>query len=225
MSTGYVSLQGQKKQPMSQVIDALKWRYATKKFNPERILSKDKINVIKEAFDLTATSFGLQPVRLVVLNDKEVQQSLVPLSMDQQQIADASHVLIFCIEKKVDGAFVEAYFENIKTVRQTPDEILHPFRTYLLDLFAKESQDDTKNWATKQAYLAMGNLLTICALEEIDACPMEGFDPAGYDEVLGLADHDLQSVLVMPVGYRAEDDMFSGFKKVRKGSAKTVLEL
>lgn len=210
---------------MSQVIDALKWRYATKKFNPTKVVSQDKLTVLKEAFDLTATSFGLQPVRMVVLHDKKLQQRLVPLTMDQQQVSDASHVLVFCIEKKVDGPFVEAYFENIKEIRQTPDDILDPFRTYLLDLFAKESQEDTKSWATKQAYLAMGNLLTICALEQIDACPMEGFNPEAYDEALGLAAHGLESVLVMPIGYRSDEDMFSGFKKVRKGSLKTVLEL
>ncbi len=210
---------------MSQVIEALKWRYATKKFNPNKTLSEAKLSVLKEAFDLTATSFGLQPVRLVVVSDTKVQQTLVPLSMGQQQVVDASHLLVFCIEKKVDAAFVEAYFENIKSIRNTSEEILNPFRDYLLDVFAKESQEDTHRWATKQAYLAMGNLLTICAIEEIDACPMEGFDPAGYDSVLGLADHGLSSVLVMPIGYRSEDDMFADFKKVRKGTSKSVLEL
>ena len=210
---------------MSQVIEALKWRYATKKFNPNKILTEAKLSVLKEAFDLTATSFGLQPVRLVVVSDSKVQQALVPLSMEQQQVVDASHLLVFCIEKKVDAAFVEAYFENIKSIRNTSEEILNPFRDYLLDVFAKESQAETKQWATKQAYLAMGNLLTICAIEEIDACPMEGFDPAGYDNVLGLAAHGLSSVLVMPIGYRAEDDMFADFKKVRKGTSNSVLEL
>lgn len=210
---------------MSQVINALKWRYATKKFNPNQVLSKHKLTVLKEAFDLTATSFGLQPVRLVVVHDKTMQQSLLPVSMGQQQVVDASHLLVFCVEKKVDGAYVEAYFENVKAIRNTPDEVLNPFRTYLLDVFAKESQEETKSWATKQAYLAMGNLLTICAIEEIDACPMEGFDAEGYDKTLGLAEHGLSAVLVMPIGYRADDDRFADFKKVRKGSANTVLEL
>jgi len=210
---------------MSQVIDALKWRYATKKFNPNEKLSERKLTVLKEAFDLTATSFGLQPLRLVVVHDKKMQQSLVTASMGQQQVADASHLLVFCIETKVDRAFVEAYFENVKAIRKTPDDVLNPFRTYLLDVFDKESEENTKIWATKQAYLAMGNLLTICAFEEIDACPMEGFDAAGYDKILGLANHGLASVLVMPIGYRADDDVFAGFKKVRKGSINTVLEL
>ena len=116
---------------MSQVIEALKWRYATKKFNPNKTLSEAKLSVLKEAFDLTATSFGLQPVRLVVVSDTKVQQTLVPLSMGQQQVVDASHLLVFCIEKKVDAAFVEAYFENIKSIRNTSEEILNPFRDYL----------------------------------------------------------------------------------------------
>lgn len=218
-------MQGQKKQSMSQVLQALKWRYAVKKFDTDKRLPQDKISILKEAFDLTATSYGLQPVRLVIIEDKPLQEALVEASMGQRQVADASHVLLFCIETKVDGAYVKSYFDNVKAIRNTPDDILNPFRSYLLDVFENETEQNTKAWAAKQAYLAMGNLLTICALEEIDACPMEGFDPAAYDAKLDLAAHGLSSVLVMPVGYRAEDDMFAGFKKVRKGSDKSVLEL
>ena len=210
---------------MSQVLEALKWRYAVKKFDSKKIVSQEKMALLKEAFDLTASSYGLQPVRLVIIEDKELQQELVSATMDQRQVADASHVLIFCVENTVDSDYVTSYFENVKAIRKTPDEVLRPFRTYLLDVFNKESDEDTKQWATKQAYLAMGNLLTICALEEIDACPMEGFDPTAYDTKLGLDKHGLSSVLVMPVGYRATDDMFAGFKKVRKGSKQSVLEL
>lgn len=210
---------------MPQVIEALKWRYATKKFDNTRTLSKEKIEVIKNAFNLTATSFGLQPVRLVIIHNKETQEDLVPVSMDQRQVADASHVLVFCIEKQVNEAYVEGYFDNVKEVRNTPDEVLKPFKNYLLDHFKNASLEDNDLWAAKQAYLAMGNLLTVCALEEIDACPMEGFSPAGYDDLLELTSKGLQAVLVMPVGYRAEDDMFSGFKKVRKPLADAVLEL
>ncbi len=210
---------------MSQVLEALKWRYAVKKFDSTKIVSQEKMALLKEAFDLTASSYGLQPVRLVIIQDKEVQQDLVAATMDQQQVADASHVLIFCVENKVDSAYVSSYFENVKAIRKTPDAVLHPFRSYLLDVFENETAENTKQWATKQAYLAMGNLLTICALEEIDACPMEGFDPAAYDAKLGLDKHGLSSVLVMPVGYRATDDMFADFKKVRKGSQHSVLEL
>lgn len=210
---------------MSQVVDALKWRYAVKKFDNKRLLPKHKIDVVKETFNLTATSFGLQPVRLVIIKNKELQKDLVAHSMNQQQVADCSHLLVFCIESKVDSTYVNTYFNRVKEVRNTPDDILKPFKDYLLDVFEKEPEEDTLLWAAKQAYLAMGNLLTVCALENIDACPMEGFNPQGYDEKLHLADKGLKSVLVMPIGYRDQDDMFAGFKKVRKELQNVVIEL
>ncbi len=220
-----VSLQGLKIEQMPQVIEALKWRYATKKFDNTRMLPESKIEIIKNAFNLTATSFGLQPVRLVVVSNKEKQEALVPLTMNQRQVADASHVLIFCIEKQVDEDYVKNYFDNVKQIRNTPEEIIKPFKNYLLDHFKKATDVENDLWASKQAYLAMGNLLTVCAFEEIDACPMEGFSPEGYDEFFDLTNKGLQSVLVMPIGYRAEDDMFSTMKKVRKSLDNSVLDL
>ncbi len=207
------------------IIKSLQWRYATKKFDNTKLLEDKKIQVLKEAFDLTATSYGLQPLKLVVVQDKALQRELVPHSMDQQQVADASHVLIFCVEETVDKSFITDYFNRVKDVRNTPNEILDPFKNYLIDNFEGKSDDDIFLWASKQAYLAMGNLLTVCAVEQIDACPMEGFSPEAYDKELSLKAHGLRSVLVMPVGYRAEDDMFSGFKKVRKGVNASVIEL
>ncbi len=210
---------------MSEILEALQWRYATKKFDAGRYLTTEKIAVVKNAFNLTASSFGLQPVKLLVIQDQKLQDDLVSISMDQQQVADASHVLVFCIEKNIDKEYIKAYFDNVKKTRNTPDEILQPFREYLFGHFKKESPEAIENWATKQAYLAMGNLLTICAIEKIDACPMEGFNSESYDELLGLSEKGLSSVLVMPIGYRAEDDMFADFKKVRKSVSESILEL
>ncbi|MFC4635602.1 NAD(P)H-dependent oxidoreductase [Dokdonia ponticola] len=209
---------------MSHILDALQWRYATKKFDANRTLSDEKIAVLKNAFNLTASSFGLQPVKLVVIQNQKLQDKLVALSMNQQQVADASHVFVFCIETTIDTAYIASYFENVKDIRNTPDEILQPYREYLNSHFEKESPEAIKSWAAKQAYLAMGNLLTACALENIDACPMEGFDPSGYDTLLNLSEKGLSSVLVMPIGYRAQDDMFADFKKVRKPLTETVIE-
>jgi nitroreductase len=207
------------------IIDKLKWRYATKKFDNKRILSQSKLDTIKEAFNLTATSYGLQPIRLVILKDKALQSELVQHSMDQVQVSQASHILIFCIEIKIDKNYIEAYFEREKEIRNTPDKILQPFKTFLIDDFNNMSTNEIEDWATKQAYLAMGNLLTICAIENIDACPMEGFSPEKYDEILNLKEKGLQSVLVMPIGYRAKDDMFADLKKVRKKLSNSVINL
>ncbi len=208
-----------------EIIKHLKWRYATKKFDASKTLGQDKIEVLKQAFNLTATSYGLQPLKLIIFSDKKMQNKLVKYSMDQEQVAQASHILIFCIDTTIDKSYIEDYFKRIKYVRNTPDKILKPFKKYLIDDFENQSQNDIEDWATKQAYLAMGNLLTVCAVESIDACPMEGFDPERYDEVLKLKEKGLKSVLVMPIGYRAEDDMFADFKKVRKTVAESVVEL
>jgi len=156
------------------LIESLQWRYATKKFDDTQIVSETKIEIIKEAFCLTATSFGLQPVKLIVLKNKELQSTLVEHSMNQAQVAQASHVLVFCIETTVDKAYVLNYFDLVKQIRSTPDDILKPFRDYLIHEFETQLPEDVKNWSTKQAYLAMGNLLTVCAMEGIDAFRFKG---------------------------------------------------
>ncbi len=207
------------------IIESLQWRYATKKFDNTKILPQEKIDILTEAFNLTATSYGLQPLKLVVIKNKGLQKQLTEHSWNQKQVADASHVLVFCIENTVGEEYITNYFKNVKSIRNTPDEILDPFKNQLVDSFKDKPKEEISNWASKQAYLAMGNLLTVCALEKIDACPMEGFIPEKYNEILHLNDRGLHSVLVLPIGYRAEDDMFSEFKKVRRSIDETVITL
>ncbi|MDT0644174.1 NAD(P)H-dependent oxidoreductase [Zunongwangia sp. F363] len=206
-------------------IEALEWRYATKKFASEKILPSEKVEILKKAFNLTATSYGLQPIKMVVIQNKEIQEKLKEFSMNQLQISTASHVLIICIEKEVGQEFIENYFTRVKHIRETPDEILSPFKKFLVEDFKSKPDNEIALWSVNQAYLALGTLLTVCATEEIDACPMEGFEPAKYDEYLQLGEHNLKSVLVLPVGYRAEDDMFSSFKKVRRPLEDVIIEV
>jgi len=206
-------------------IKALKWRYATKKFDSKKSLPSEKLEVLKKAFHLTATSYGLQPLKLVVINDKNLQKELVSYSFNQEQVSTASEVLIICIEKRVDKVFIEKYFSLVHQVRSTPKEVLNPFKNFLIGDFEKKPEDEIKAWAINQAYLALGTLLTVCATEGIDSCPMEGFEPAKYDELLGLDDLNLESVLVLPVGYRAKDDKFSEFKKVRREFSDVIIEI
>lgn len=207
------------------VINQLKWRYATKSFDASKTVSEEKLQVLKDAFNLTATSYGLQPIKLVVLNDKKLQDELIQHTMNQKQIAEASHVLVFCIETNIDEEFVLEYFNRVHRIRQTPKTVLKPFQDFLIADFEKKPQELIEDWSTNQAYLAMGNILTVCALEGIDSCPMEGFDPVKYDEILGLKKLGLKSVLLLPIGYRAEDDMFADFKKVRKSLSDSIIEL
>lgn len=206
-------------------IDALKWRYATKKFNPEEILSDEKIDILKEAFNLTPTSYGLQPLKLLVISNKELQKELTSASYNQSQVQNASHVLVICIETEIDDHFIERNFDRIKEVRNTPDEILAPYKGFLKSDFAKKTALQIEAWSTNQAYLALGNVLTVCAYEGVDACPMEGFVPEKYIEILNLDKHQLQPKLVIPVGVRAKDDMFASMEKVRRPLAETVIDL
>ncbi len=210
---------------MKNIIELLEWRYAVKKFDESSLLSNEKIQKLKNAFNLTATSYGLQPIKMVVVSNKELQKELVVHSWDQQQVAQASHLLVFCIEASIDAKYISSYFERVKQIRGTSDEILNPFKEAMLNSFENMDAAQIHQWAKNQAYLAMGNLLTICAVEKIDSCPMEGFVPSAYDDLLGLKEKGLNSVLVMPVGYRAQDDMFSGLKKVRRNITDSVIEI
>tara|TARA_A100000171_G_scaffold53045_1_gene75785 strand:+ start:7365 stop:8000 length:636 start_codon:yes stop_codon:yes gene_type:complete len=209
----------------SETLQKLNWRYATKKFDATRSLSAEKIHILKEAFNLTATSYGLQPLKMVAIQNKELQQQLVPFTMKQQQVADASHVLVLCVETEMTSNFIETYFNKVASVRNTPKAILKPFETFLKDSFAEKEAEEINQWMEKQAYIALGNLLTVCALEQIDACPIEGFEPEKYDTFLQLKEKNLHSVLVLAVGHRAEDDMFADLKKVRRGVGEVVIEM
>lgn len=200
----------------------LKWRYAVKKFDPARPLSGGQVELLKQSFNLTATSFGLQPISMLVVHHPEIQEQLVPHTYGQRQVADASHVLVICVETKVDNAFINAYFDRVGQLRGTSESILERYRRDLIGRFRGMSGDEIRSWAINQAYLALGNLLTVCAYERIDSCPMEGFVPDGYNAVLGLAHQGLEAVLVMPVGHRAQDDAFSEFEKVRRPMESSV---
>jgi len=206
-------------------IKQLEWRYATKKFDKTKKLSASKLNILKQAFNLTATSFGLQTISLVVVSNPEVRTVLVEHAYKQSQVSDSSHLLVICIKEVIDSTDVNDYFDNIRTIRDTSETILSPYRKNLIDTMQRMTQIEQQEWSIKQAYIALGNLMTVCAIEGIDSCPMEGFVPSKYDEILNLKALGLKSALLLPVGYRAEDDMFSGFLKVRKNIEDTVIEL
>ncbi|CAM1347700.1 NAD(P)H-dependent oxidoreductase [Tenacibaculum insulae] len=205
-------------------IESLQWRYAVKKFDENKSLSTAQINTLKEAFNLTATSYGLQPIKMVVIQNKEIQQQLVAHSWNQPQIAQASHVLVLCIPKEYTQKDVENYFSLVKKIRNTPDEILNPFKKMLTSSISNKTQEELTIWNKNQAYIALGNLMTVAANERIDSCPMEGFIPEKYDEILSLSKYNLTSVLVLPVGFRAEDDFMKDLKKVRKKTEEVIIE-
>lgn len=206
-------------------IKQLQWRYATKKFDATKTLSKEKIDVLKQAFNLTATSFGLQTLKLLILENKEQRVHLLQHSYNQKQVVDASHLLVICIQDNIEVNDINEYYKNIKAIRNTPDSILDPYKNDLIEMMDRKTIEERQQWSKNQAYIALGNLMTVCAIEGIDACPMEGFNPDAYNKQLNLSELGLKSVLLLPVGYRADNDMFATLKKVRKPLTETVIEL
>ncbi|WP_288954765.1 NAD(P)H-dependent oxidoreductase [uncultured Polaribacter sp.] len=207
------------------IIDSLKWRYAVKKFDTEKQLSQSQINTLKEAFNLTATSYGLQPLKLVVIKNKEIQKELVAHSWNQPQVLEASHLLVICTKDNYTSNEVKNYFNLVQKIRNTPDAVIQPFKEFLTAEIEKKTQEELFLWNKNQAYIALGNLMTVCATEKIDACPMEGFIPEEYDKILNLKAQNLKSILALPVGFRANDDYMKDLPKVRKETVESVIEI
>ncbi|MCF6347954.1 MAG: NAD(P)H-dependent oxidoreductase [Flavobacteriaceae bacterium] len=206
------------------IINSLQWRYACKKFDDTKIVPENKITILKEAFNLTATSFGLQPIKMGIIKNKELQQQLVAHSFGQQQVGNASHILVLCIDDDITLQDIDDNFDREKAIRGTSEKIIASFRKFLKDSFLKKSLAEKQQSAIYQAYIALGNLMTVCALEKIDSCPMEGFNTQKFDEILALDKRNLKSILLLPIGYRANDDFMSKLKKVRKPLEDVVIE-
>jgi nitroreductase len=195
------------------LLNQLNWRYATKKFDPTKKVSAEDWNTLEQALILSASSYGLQPWHFVVITSQAVKDSLVAASWGQQQVAQASHVVVFSVKKGVDAAWVDKYIQRISEVRGVPAEKLSGYRDMMIGSITKAGPEGVDVWSTKQVYIALGNLLTSAAMLGIDACPMEGIMQAKYDEILGLPAKGYAAVCVATVGYRAADDKVG--KKVR----------
>lgn len=207
------------------VINSLEWRYATKKFNPAKKLSNQQIDTLKNAFNLTPTSFGLQPLKLIVIENKELQEKFIELAYFQRQVADASHLLVICIENDTTTNDINAYFDLEKKIRNVEEATIANFRKQLIEMYDNKTAEEKKLSAIYQTYIALGNLMTVCAVEKIDACPLEGFIPEKVDQLLNLKALNLSSVLLLPVGIRADDDIMSTLKKVRKPLNEMIIDI
>lgn len=203
---------------MHQIIEDLNWRYATKKFDPAKKVSDENIEVIKESLRLTATSYGLQPLKFLIIESPELRAKLQPASYGQTQIVDASHLIVICSYLNVSDEDVDAYMKTVSETREVPLEAVAPFGEHIKGSLAKMNGDAQTLWASKQAYIALGQVLHTCASLRIDSTPMEGFDPQSYDDILGLKEQNLKATLVCAVGYRHDEDKNQHMKKVRKSS-------
>lgn len=201
---------------MHNYIESLNWRYATKKFDSAKKVSQENINIIKEATQLSVSSYGLQPYEIYEISNPKVREELKAASYNQSQITDASHLFVFAHKTGFGEELVDDYIENISKTREIPVEGLADFSNYMKNNVVGLPDETKHQWTARQAYIALGNLISAAAHLHIDACPMEGFEPEKYNKILGLTEKGLNAVLVVAVGYRSEDDDTQHYKKVRK---------
>lgn len=199
-----------------QLINALRWRYATKAFDPTRTITPEIWEKLEQALILSPSSFGLQPYRFLVVTDPALREQLLPHSWNQRQVVEASHYVIFAARTSLTEADIDAYVELIARTRGVSPAALGAYRAMMTGtLLTDQFRPQLGAWAAHQAYIALGNLLTCAALMGVDACPMEGFDPAAYDQILGLRQRGLFPAVCCALGYRAETDKAARLVKVR----------
>lgn len=201
---------------MSTVLNSLKWRYATKIFDPLRKVGEKDLNTILEAARLSASSYGLQPYRIFVVKDAETREKLRHASWGQRQITDASHLLVLASVKLPDEKLVDDYLANVSDTREIPLEDLQGYANMMKSKIGQLSPSEGAEWTARQAYIALGNLLAAAAELKIDSCPMEGFDSEAYDSILGLGEKGLTASVIAAIGYRSPEDKTQYYKKVRR---------
>jgi nitroreductase len=199
-----------------QLLDRLKWRYATKQFDPDRKINVQDWVALEEALLLTPSSGGLQPWKFIVVTDPATRAKLLPASFGQAQITDASHVVVLAGKHNFSEADVDRVLDHVAVTRGVSVESLAAYREKFVTLIVKGMDEAARNaWARNQAYIALGNLLTSAAMLGIDACPMEGFERAQYDEILGLKKQGYASAVIATLGYRYSSDKYATAIKVR----------
>ncbi|MFO6298556.1 NAD(P)H-dependent oxidoreductase [Rahnella selenatireducens] len=211
---------------MTTLNDRLAWRYATKKFDPTKSVPADKLERIIEAVRLAPTSSGLQPFELFVVTNPEVREKIRTVAWNQAQVTDSSHLLVFAAWDDITEERVNMMFDLTNDVRGFVNEGWENYRKMLLGIVAERGTEANYQAAARQAYIGLGAALIAAAFEEVDATPMEGFDPAAVDEILGLKEKNLRSVIILPIGYRAhEGDWLVNLKKVRRSRENFVTEI
>jgi nitroreductase len=200
----------------NQLLEQFNWRYATKQFDPNRKISATDWTTLEEALRLTPSSGGLQPWKFIVVTAPAMRAKLRPASYGQPQITDASHLVVFTAKINFNEGDVDAHLQHIARAQGVPVESLAQFRGMLVGGIVQSRDEAARNaWARNQAFIALGNLLTSAALLGIDACPMEGFDRAQYDEILGLKAKGYASAVIATLGYRLPTDKYAAAPKVR----------
>ncbi|MBD1393533.1 NAD(P)H-dependent oxidoreductase [Mucilaginibacter glaciei] len=207
------------------LLDNLKWRYATKKFDSNKKLSAEQLDQLLSAIQLAPSSYGLQTYKILVVADAEIRQQLTAAAYGQQQLSEASQLLVFASETTIDEAMVNAYVDNIAATRNMNRSDLAQYEQMMVGTIDRLAQDQKIAWSHKQAYIALGVLMSAAADLHIDACPMEGFDAGKFDEILGLKEKGLTASVIAPIGFRAADDDYAKLAKVRRSKEELFIHI
>jgi len=210
---------------MSNFIKNANWRYATKKFDTTKKISKQDLETLKEAIRLSASSFGLQPYRVLIIENPELRAKLQPAAWGQSQIVDASQLLVFANITNFGETEIDVSIANTTKTRGLPADALKGYGDFMKSKIVALPEDVRNTWASKQTYLALGNLMNAASELKIDVTPMEGFEPAQVNEILGLGKLGLNATLLATIGYRHEEDATQHYAKVRKSNEELFINL
>ena len=200
---------------IAQLLKALNWRYAVKKFD-SRQLDEKIVEELLEAARLAPTSFGLQPFQILLITDLNIRKALADVAMGQRKVADSSHLVVFASFTKFRQNHIEQFLKLSHRARGETTKSLEATGRTLSKFFQNQSHEWLGAWAKRQTYLALGTLLCACAMSKVDACPMEGFEAEKFDEILDLEEKGLTATVIVAMGYRASDDAFASYGKIRK---------
>ncbi|MBN2746427.1 MAG: nitroreductase family protein [Bacteroidales bacterium] len=203
---------------MNTITEALKNRYAVKLFDDSKKLTQEQVEELKTVVNLTASSLGMQPYRIVIIENQKIKEALKPSAYNQAQITTASHLFLFCAYEQLDQDYVEDYMNLIAETRQQTRESLKGYESMVSSFVDGRTKEELSVWAAKQAYIAIGNLLTSAAIAGIDACPMEGFDAQAFKEIMNLDKMNLQPLALVALGYKSAEDKYADLAKVRRSN-------
>jgi nitroreductase len=210
---------------MSNFITNANWRYATKKFDTTKKVSKEDLETLKEAIRLSASSFGLQPYRVLIIDNPELRAKLQPAAWGQSQIVDASQLIVFANITNFGETEIDVSIANTTKTRALHADALKGYGDFMKSKIVTLPEDVRNTWASKQTYLALGNLMNAASELKIDVTPMEGFEPAQVNEILGLGKLGLNATLLATIGYRHEEDATQHYAKVRKSNEELFINL
>lgn len=207
------------------ILKKLEWRYATKRFDSDKKLNDKQLDLLLDAVNLAPTSYGLQPFELFVVEASKVREELKGAAYGQSQVTDASQVFIFAANSDLSEKHIDAFVERTASQRGLSVDSLADLRSMMVSSIMGKSPEARFQWAARQAYIALGVLLSTAASENIDACPMEGFNNVEFDRILGLEQKGLSSVVMATVGFRSGEDKYGSLPKVRKSRSELVTKI